>query len=167
MFTLRSHLDAARREYRRARYPGDLVAELLIDPADDDRRHRMMQSFWGRTLAFVAAVAALAAVAFALNYRPHKPGFVGPTPTVAPITSPGAAQPWEPLVDHIKQVHYGRYVDGVTSGMKDAVAQITGGVDEAIDSPLVAGTAKTARQVAGEFGQVFADIGSQLRPRLQ
>jgi hypothetical protein len=126
----------------------------------------MMHLLWRRTLAFVAAVAAIVAVAFALIYRPHKPGYVGPTP-VAPITSPAPVQAWEPLVDHIKQVHYGRYMDGVTSGMKDAVAQITGGVDEAIDSPLVAGTAKTARQVAGEFGQVFADIGSQLRPRLQ
>jgi hypothetical protein len=166
MFTLRSHLDVARREYRRARYPGDLVAELLVEHADD-RSSRLMHSFWGRTLAFVAAAAALVAVAFTLIHRPGKPGYAGPTSPVAPITSPGGVQPWEPLVDHIKQVHYGRYVDGVTSSMKDAVAQITGGVDGAIESPLVTGTAKTARQVAGEFGQVFADIGSQLRPRLQ
>jgi hypothetical protein len=165
MFTLRSHLDAARREYRRARYPGDLAAELLID-LDHDRRRRAIHAFWRRTLTFVAAAAALVALAFALVHHSSKPNYVN-APVVPPPTAPVVVQPWEPLVQHIQGVHYGQYVDGVKSGMKDAVAQISVGVDEAIDSPLVSGTARTARQVAGEFGQVFADIGSQLRPRLQ
>ena len=164
MFTLRSHLDTARREYRRAHYPGDLVAELLIDHDQDDRRRRAIHAFWRRTLTFILAAAALVTLAFALIHQPQKPSYVH-LPPISP--TPVAIQPWDPLVDHLKQVRYARYVNGVTSGMKDAVAQISTGVDTAIDSPLVTGTAKTARQVAGEFTQVFADIGSQLRPRFQ
>jgi hypothetical protein len=164
MFTLRSHLDTARREYRRAHYPGDLVAELLIEPAVDQHQ-RTIHTFWRRTLTFIVAAAALIAIAFALLYPPQKPNYVK-VPQISP-TPAVAVQPWDPLVHHIKQVRYGHYVNGVASGMKDAVAQISTGVDTAIDSPLVTGTAKTARQVAGEFAEVFADIGSQLSPKLQ
>ena len=58
MSDLRKQLDAARREYREMRYPGDLASDVLRPV-----RH------WGRWLAVGGAIAAAAAIALVIRLQ--------------------------------------------------------------------------------------------------
>ena len=51
------------------------------------------------------------------------------------------------------------------SGMREAVLQLSGNVDGALEAPLVSDSVQTVRHVAGELQEFAMVTWSQLRPR--
>ena len=94
MSDLRNNLDAAKREYRAARYPGNLAEELLGEPAPSHRPSRIF-----RITAFVGVASGIAAalvvwvVHRAATESPSGPGQKLVAVNVAPAATTPAATP--------------------------------------------------------------------------
>lgn len=95
MSDLRNNLDAAKREYRAARYPGNLAEELLGEPARSS--HRPYRIF--RITAFVGVASGIAAalvvwmVHRAATESPSRSGQDVVAVNVAPAPAPAATTP--------------------------------------------------------------------------
>jgi hypothetical protein len=170
MRDLRPRLDAARRQYHAARYPGDLARDLL--GADPGRRRRPWLSLGPSLLVATAALAALVTVILWIRHtnsdaQPQVAVTHPATPAPSTTTAPLAVPPWEHTLTTLQAVRYDTYLDGMKTSMRDAVSQLTFGVDDAIDSPLISTTARTVRHVADDLQEVASAVGAQLRPRVQ
>jgi hypothetical protein len=118
MSDLRKQLDAAKNEYRSARYPGDLASELLaktIAPA-----HSPMRLFIG----VAATLAAAAAIGFLL-LRPHStmPVSPGNKPTIVAVAP--TSQPSEEETDTMslgELASLPEFPDGISVSTTDADA---------------------------------------------
>jgi len=124
MSDLRKQLDAAKNEYRSARYPGDLASELLAKPtAPAAPAHSPMRLFIGVS----ATLAAAAAIGFLL-LRPHStmPVAPGNKPTIVAV-----APTSQPSEDQTETMSLGElaslpgFPDGVSVSSADAASPTT------------------------------------------
>src|SRR5258708_1740305 len=121
MRDVRTQLDAAKADYRSAKYPGDLAGELL--PAPPRRWYLTLQP-WLTPIAggAIAAVVILAVWKPSQNDRGRNPSNP-PTPIMppAPVVQVTPPQPWQQTaVESLKSVPVEAYVMDVKTGVRQA-----------------------------------------------
>ena len=164
MSLLRNQLESSQATYRRARYPGDLAAELLPEKRGITIAPMAFGKRW-----FIPFVAGALAAMLAIVFWHHKPAMDHSVPRIAdgghsPKPSPKLLA-WTPSIPSFERVEYDKYVTPMRTGMKAAVSQLGANFDGALDAPIVSDGVATVGHVAGDIQEVALATWSQVRPR--
>lgn len=161
MSELRKQLESAVSDYRATGYDGDLAAELLRKPMKMPATALIWRRFLPLVMGAMAAMIAIVFWQYRVSHAPSQLQIVQQLPT------PSAAVPlvWPAKLTRLHAPPYVSYVMDMHSGMREAILQLSGNVDGALEAPLVSDSVQTVRHVAGELQEFAMVTWSQLRPR--